>query len=194
MNSLVLLLIGVVLIVVGLGVYKQPWTTPAMFAGLGLDLSKTIVNVGLFLVFIQIINVYFYAPLKEAMDERHNELESTFTDAENLRTQMTSMKSDYEQRLAKTEADAREQIQGEIKKAQELRAQLEADARNQAEDYKRKAIAEIDNEKNRVIADLRLHVVNLSLGATERILGENVDTDRNRKLVDEFIDKLEVPV
>jgi F-type H+-transporting ATPase subunit b len=67
-----------------------------------------------------------------------------------------------------------------------------ADAQRQADEYKQRAIAEIDGERKRVLTDLRLEVTKLSLAATEKLLGENVDTDRNRKLVDDFLATVEV--
>jgi len=44
-----------------------------------------------------------------------------------------------------------------------------------------------------VLAEVRLHVADLSLQATEKLLNENVDNDRNRRLIDEFIATAEVP-
>ncbi len=161
--------------------------------GIPLDLGKTVATLGVFIFLFPVIKFFFMTPLADAINGRSSELEQTFSEAESLRSEMTALKSGYEKRLAETEAGAREQIQSEIRKAQELRAQLEADARSKADDYLKKAQAEIDSEKNRVITDLRIHVVDLTMGATEKILGENVDNDRNRKLVNEFIDRIEVP-
>lgn len=188
----VLIVLGLLLIVAGYFAYGQSWTTPAMFAGLGLDLSKVIVNVGFFLLFIQVINIYFYTPLREAIEERNNELETTFSEAENLKTTMNQMRSEYERRLAQTEADAREQIQAQIKEAQALRQTLMSEATAKADDLVKRANQEIEAERSRVLSELRLEVVNLTLAATEKLLGENIDSAKNRRLVEEFIDKIEV--
>jgi len=161
--------------------------------GIPLDLGKTVATLGAFIFLFPVIKVFFINPLGEAINGRAAELENTFSEAESLRTEMTTLRTNYEKRLAETEANAREQIQSEIRRAQELRAQLEADARARADEYLKKAQDEIDMEKNRVITDLRIHVVDLTMGATEKVLGENVDSERNRKLVNEFIDKIEVP-
>lgn len=161
--------------------------------GIAFDPGKTVAVVGVLIIMFPVVKAFFVDPLEDAIRGRTSELERTFTEAESLRSEMTQMRSDYERRLAETETAAREQIQSEIRKAQELRGQLEADARQRADEYLRKAQEDIDNEKNRVLTDLRLHVVDLTLGATEKILGENVDSDRNRKLIAEFIDKVEVP-
>lgn len=68
-----------------------------------------------------------------------------------------------------------------------------ADASAEADAMVKKAQQEIEQEKYRVMAELRLAVVDLTLSATEKVLGENVDTDKNRRLVKDFIDKVEVP-
>jgi F-type H+-transporting ATPase subunit b len=178
--------------VAGVAIKGQPWTTPAMFAGLGLDLGKTVINIGFFLVFVQVINIYFYQPLSQAMRERESELEKTFTEAETLRAEMDSMKAEYEQRLATTEAEARETIERQIHEAQELRKQLMAEAEAKADELVKKAEAEIEQEKQRVLGDLRIRAIDLTLVAAEKLIGENMDSDKNRKLVGEFIDKVEV--
>lgn len=187
---------GAVLMVAGmmastnhiLGAVEEPLAK----IGIPLDLGKSVATIGVFLILFKAFEYFFFNPLHEAIDSRTNELEATFTSAENLRTEMTQMKADYEKRLADTEANAREQIQAQIKEATDLKKQLMADAQKQAEDYKRTAMNEIDAEKNKVMTELRVHVANLSLQATEKILGANIDQDRNRKLVDEFLDSVEV--
>lgn len=193
-------IVGAILTVVGsqMAFNKQPaglykFTDDLSHQGIPLDFGKTVATIGVFLILFPVVKSFFVNPLSEAINGRASELESTFSEAESLRAEMSSLRSDYERRLAETEAQAREQIQSEIRRAQELRAQLEADARTRADDYLKKAQEDIDMEKNRVLTDLRIHVVDLTLGATEKILGENVDSERNRKLVNEFIDKIEVP-
>lgn len=192
-------IIGVVLAVGGFYFSKNPPEAIATLKetlehqGIPLDLGKTISTIGMFLALFPILNFFYIRPLDEAIHERTSTLERTFAEAEELRAEMTEMRKSYEARLAETEAAAREQIRAEINKAQELRSQLEAEARQRADEYLKKAQEEIDMEKQRVLTDLRLHVVDLTLSATEKILGENVDSERNRKLVQEFVDKLEVP-
>jgi F-type H+-transporting ATPase subunit b len=103
------------------------------------------------------------------------------------------MKSEYETRLAETEADARPKIQAQIKEAQELRKTLMAEASAKADEMVKKAQEEIAAERDRALNSIRVHVANLTLQATEKVLNENMDNDRNRRLIDEFLDKVEVP-
>lgn len=190
-----MIIVGLAIMFAGMYVYtnvKLPFQETLAEQGLPLNLGKTIAYVGVFLILFKVIEMFFIKPLGDAIEHRQTELVSTFTEAETLRAEMGKMKSDYEARLTETETRAREQIQAQIKEAQELKKSLMADAQRQADEYKQRAIAEIDGERKRVLTDLRLEVTKLSLAATEKLLGENVDTDRNRKLVDDFLATVEV--
>lgn len=160
--------------------------------GIPLDLGKTVAVIGVFLFLFPVINTFFITPLATAIWERNSELDKTFSEAEELRAEMTAMRTEYERRMAAQEADAREQIQAQIKEAQSLRQTLMAEATAKADDLLNKANQEIEQERNRLVTDLRLEVINLTLAATEKLLGENIDNAKNRKLVEEFIDKIEV--
>lgn len=160
--------------------------------GIVLDFGKTVAVIGVLIMLFPLIKTFFVDPLNAAIHGRNSELERTFSEAEDLRARMDQMRLDYERRLAETEAAAREQIQAQMRQAQETAAQLRAEAASQAEELKRRALDEIETERQKVLTDLRIHVVNMALGATEKLVGENVDTERNRKLVDEFIEKVEV--
>jgi F-type H+-transporting ATPase subunit b len=160
--------------------------------GIPLDLGKTVSMIGMFLFLFPLLNFFYFKPLGGAIHDRTSELERTFSEAEELRAEMTQMRSDYEKRMAAKEAEAREQIQASIKEAQQLRQTLMTEATAKADELVKRANQEIESEKLRVMSDLRLEVVNLTLAATEKLLGENIDAEKNRRLVHEFIDKIEV--
>lgn len=193
--------VGALLMVGGMYI-SQKYTSPelgeAQFLhsineqGIPLDLGKTVAIIGVFFILFPVINFFFVKPLSAAIGERTTELENTFSEAEQLRSEMNSMRSDYERRLAQKEAEAREQIQAQIKEAQNLRQTLMSEAAAKADDLVKRANTEIENERTRVLSELRLEVVNLTLSATEKLIGENMDSEKNRRLVNEFIDKVEV--
>ncbi len=160
--------------------------------GIPVEFGKVLQTIGVFVMMLPVLNTFFFQPLFEAIESRTGELESTFGEAERLRAEMTQLRADYERRLNETEANAREQIQAQIREAQDLKKELMADAQRKAEEYKQQAIADIDAERRKALIDLRVHVTNLSLQATEKVLSENVDNDRNRRIIDEFLSSVEV--
>jgi F-type H+-transporting ATPase subunit b len=188
--------IGVVLMV--LGVYLQNAKSfeaveePLKKNGIPLELGMTIATVGVFLILFKVIESFFYVPLRDAINHRTSELESTFSEAESLRNEMTAMRAEYEKKLAATEADARAKIQAQIAEAQQLRQTLMSEATERADQLVARAQQEIQSEKAKVVVELRTSVVDIALAAAEKVLEENMNTDRNRKLVEDFINKVEV--
>ncbi|MCU0317264.1 MAG: F0F1 ATP synthase subunit B [Fimbriimonadaceae bacterium] len=156
-----------------------------------INIPVIVGTIGLVFLLWAAVETFYTSPLWKIINERNNAIEKTFSEAEDLRKEMSQMKSDYEQRLASTEAKAREEIQASIREAQELRKTLMADAQAKADDMVRQAQEQIEAERVRALTDIRVHVANLSLQATEKILAENMDNERNRKLIDDFLSKVE---
>ncbi|MCX7800198.1 MAG: F0F1 ATP synthase subunit B [Fimbriimonadales bacterium] len=159
--------------------------------GVPLDLGITTATIGVFLVLLPIIRVFYIKPLEEAILERNTQLERTFSEAEELRAEMARLRSEYEERIAQTEAEARAQIQQQIREAQQMRQQLMAEAAERAEELLARAREDIERERQKVLAELQLRVVDLSLSAAEKVVGASLDDEQNRRLVTEFIQKVE---
>lgn len=159
--------------------------------GIPLDIGITAATIGVFLILFPVIRFFYIAPLEAAIRERNEQLERTFSEAEELRSEMARLRSEYEERIAQTEADARTQIQQQIREAQQMRTQLMAEAAERAEELLTRAREDIERERQKVLAELQLRVVDLSLSAAEKVVGANFDSEQNRKLVNEFIEKVE---
>jgi F-type H+-transporting ATPase subunit b len=190
-----LLLIGVVLMVGGtwLSINWHPdFIKTINEKGLPVDPGMTVATIGVLIILFPLVNLFFIKPLASAIGERNGNLERTFAEVEELRDDMTKMKLDYEKRLVQTEANAREQIQNHIKEAQILRQTLTSEAAQRAELMVEQARIQIDQEKKSALLEMRSVVVDMTLGATQKLIGENLDSDRSRKLIDDFIQSVEV--
>lgn len=190
LSPIVGIIVGLILMFGGMYVSKNvkiDFLADLEKQGIPLDPGKTIAVIGVLLILFPVIRIFFIDPLMEAINGRNSELEKTFSEAEALRSEMTQMKSDYERRLAETEASAREQIQAQVREAQELRKTLMAEASAKADEMLRKAQEDIQAEKAKALTDIGVYVTNLSLKATEKLLGENMDSEKNRRLIDDFL-------
>ncbi len=179
---------GVILIAIGVGLKSNPQIAAFQpLPGIDFSIPVVVINLGLMIFLIPVITMFFISPLADAINARNAELEKTFTEAEQLRASMDQMKKDYEARLAATEASAREQIQNQIREAQALRQTLMAEATERADHVMQQALQQIEQEKAKALVEIRSAVVNLTLTATEKLIGENLDDARNRKLIEDFV-------
>jgi F-type H+-transporting ATPase subunit b len=157
-----------------------------------LHFGKTITTIGVFMFVMPLIKMFYTNPLWTAINERNTNLENTFGEAESLKQRMTELKGSYEKKLADTEAEAREKIQAALAEAQEMKARIIEEARVQAEEVKQRATEEMNRERAKMMVDLRSHVVDLTMTATRKVIGESVDEAKQRELVERFIDTAEV--
>jgi F-type H+-transporting ATPase subunit b len=178
---------GLVVIVLGATVVKGGFLDQSPIPGIDFQWGRTVVMIGFVLLMFPVIKSFFLVPLGDAINTRNADLERTFTEAEELRASMTKLRAEYEQRLNETEASAREQIQSQIREAQNLRQTLMSEAAAKADALLEQAAVQIEQEKSKALLEIRSAVVDLTMSATEKVIGANLDEARSRKLVEEFI-------
>ena len=189
--------LGAVLAIVGTylnwAIHLDPETAGNIkVIGIDFQPGKTLGSIGMFLVLFPMIDSFFIKPLAIAIEERNTNLENTFSEVESMRSEMADMKSEYEKKLTTTEADAREKINAQIKEAQTLRQNLMVEAASKSDALIKQAQEEIAGERAKAIREIQTHVTDLALAAAEKVIGKNMDSDTNRKLVTDFIKDLEV--
>jgi F-type H+-transporting ATPase subunit b len=62
-----------------------------------------------------------------------------------------------------------------------------AATRAQLEQMRERAAADINAERERALADVRSQVAELALAAAGRVVGETMTSERERRLVDQFL-------
>lgn len=185
------IVLGVILMLGGMFAHQQIGRLEPF--GIPFEPGKTVAAIGVLLILFPVIKIFFTAPLETALQERNTSLMETFGEAEALRGEMQTLRASYEARLAETEAQARETINAQLREAQSIRQTLMNEAGQKAQALVNNAEAEVAAERTRLMTELRTHVTDLALSAAERVVGENMDTDRNRRIVDDFIANAQAP-
>jgi len=146
-----------------------------------------VVNILAFGLLFFVLNKYVFGAVGSVLDGRQTEIDATYDKLDSDRAEMNTLKTDYEKRLASIEAEAREKIQGAIKEAQGARDSIVNEATNKARETLSRAESEANREREQAMIQLREQMVTLALGAAEKVVRENLNDDRNRRLVDDFI-------
>ena len=90
--------------------------------------------------------------------------------------------------MRKAQAEA-QQIVSEGKAAGErVKNDIQSSANDKADEIIEKAKAQIDAERRKAIQEIKSSVVNLSMEAAARVIEKNLDSDDNRKLVDQALE------
>lgn len=143
-----------------------------------------------FIVLVLILAKFAYKPLLKVMEERRQRIAADLDEAAKAKTEAAQLKADYEAQLRDARARAQEIVDKAVKAAdREAQAQLDA-VREQIAREKEIAQAEITNEREAVLKQMRQEVVTLSMAVAEKLLHKNMNDAQNEKLVADYLDQL----
>lgn len=158
-----------------------------LLESLNIDPSAILVNIVGFVLLWFVLRKMVFTPIGKVLEERQQDITTTYDKLEADQRQMDALRLDYEQRLAGIEAEAREKIQGAIKDAQAARDQIVHEANARSKEMITRAEQEIQHERDQALITLRQQVVDLALGAATKVIGDSLDETRQRRLIDDFI-------
>jgi F-type H+-transporting ATPase subunit b len=140
-----------------------------------------------FILLFILLSVFALGPLRRILDERRTRIEEGLRDAEQARRDRESAESERVAALQEARREANEILARAQKVAQDTRDADIAATKADLERMRERATAEIESEKQRAIADLRNEVADLALRAAGRVVGETLTSERERRLVSEFL-------
>ena len=155
--------------------------------GLQINLFWIIVASLNFLVFAVLLYWLFGAPLTKMLAARRARIEEGLKDAEEARRARESAETERLAAIQDARREANDILARAQKVADESRARDLAETKEELERVRARALTDLEAEKTRAIGELRAEVADLALRAAGRVVGETMNDDRQRRLVQEFL-------
>jgi F-type H+-transporting ATPase subunit b len=152
-----------------------------------VNLFQVIIAAANAVVFLVLIWTFAFKPVSKMLADRAERIEQGLKDAEQARRDRENAETERVAALTEARREANEIINRAQKVAQETRDADIAATREELERMRVRAASDIESEKQRAIAELRGEVADLALAAAGRVVGESMDDDRQRRLVEEFL-------
>ena len=133
---------------------------------------------------------YAWGPITNALAEREERIDASMTKAERALEEAKRIQSENEKNRREAEQEARQILREAREEAEKLREEEKAQTRREMQEMQKQAREEIEREKENALSELRSEVADLAIQAASKILDENLDDQRQRRLVDDFIDDL----
>lgn len=128
--------------------------------------------------------------LNKTLEARQQAIRSDYEAAEAAKVEAQSLLGDYQEQLAGAKNEAVGIVDEARTAGDQVKADILARAETEAEKIKERAQGDIAGERERISGDLRRQVADLSIGVAEKVVGDSLDDDRQRQLVDRYIDEL----
>ena len=143
-----------------------------------------------FLLMTIVLYKVAWKPILGALEKREEDIRKSLEDAQKTREELARIEETRQRMVAEADAQARSIVEAARGAATEAAGVIERKAREEAQILVENAQREIRTEHAKAIASLRKESADLAIGLSKKILGENLDEQRSRDLVDRIIQKL----
>ena len=143
-----------------------------------------------FAILLVVVFVFAYKPVKRILKKRADFVDNEIKEArENNLTAQRSV-DEAKEIVASSKVQASAIIQKAEQQGQEQYDALIAQAKDEVVMMKKDAEKDIERAKEEALQDIRNEMVKVALGASEEILKREVDNDDNKRLAEDFINRL----
>ena len=143
-----------------------------------------------FIIVLIILKWKAWGPLVHALDKRAEDIKNALSAADKAKEDAEKASQDYEELVQKAHAEAQQIIADSKAAGERVKNELESAAKEKAEEMIGKAKTQIAAESQRAIQEIKSSVVDLSIEVAEKIIEKNLDSEDNRKLVNQTLDSI----
>ena len=140
-----------------------------------------------FLLLLAILRKFAWPAILGAVEAREQALERMLAEAAAEREQAAALLAENQRLIGEAKSQAHAIIVESRGVAEKERALAMEKTRQEQEELLARARREIGAERERAVAELRREAVDLSLAAASRLIEKRLDSETDRKLVQEFL-------
>ena len=158
--------------------------------GLYLNPITFITQIIATLILFLVIKHFFWKPMLEFLEKRQSVIVNELETAKSAKEDALELKVNYEEKLNDAKKQASEIVESARQQALETKSKIVKEAEQEAIYRIEKAEEQIKHERKKAEAEIKKHVVNLTFTAVEKLVEKNIDQDKNRQLIDQFIEEV----
>ncbi len=153
---------------------------------LGINLGFLIVQILAFTIIILTLNAWVYKPLLNMMETRRKKIAQGLEDARVAAEARADAEKEAARILAEAQAEASRIVREATDRAAVAGKEVKVAAEAEGVKTREMAAIEAEQERNRILGDLRGQVAALAIAAAQKLIGEALDDKRQHALLDEF--------
>lgn len=132
---------------------------------------------------------FFWDKLLAFVAKRQKLIQDNIDASQALKNEALEEKRAYDAKLASAGSKASQIIDQAKREASVQKEQILSDARTQAANITRAANEEIERDRLRAQSEMKNAITDVALAAAGQILGEEIDANRQKKILDDLIDE-----
>lgn len=141
-------------------------------------------------IFVWIMMKFIWPPLRQAMDERRQQISDGLAAAKSGTEQLDKAKQDADKILREARQQALEIVSQANKRSTEIVGQAQVDAKAEGERLVAAAGEKIDQEVRRAKEQIRGEVADLAMAGARQILSREIDATAHKDILDRLVSSL----
>lgn len=156
-----------------------------------LSANELVAQVVSFLILLFILRRFAWGPFLKIIDNRKEHIASSLKKIEDTQAQVSKIRSDYEEKMRTIDDAAKLVTEEAISQAKTIAEGIRKKAENESQKIVENARETIHIELVKAKDELRETIVDLTIMATEKVIEEKLTEGADRKIVEDFVKKLE---
>jgi F-type H+-transporting ATPase subunit b len=158
--------------------------------GLGINLGYLVVQIGALIILVVLMKGYAYGPITRMLEQRQARIAKGLEDARQAAIARENADADAKKVMDAARAEAAQSRADAAVQADEISAGIIAKANEDAKVILANARTDAEEERNRILADLRSQVASISIAAANKIVGESLSDKRQHQIIGDFFAKV----
>ncbi|WP_416350267.1 F0F1 ATP synthase subunit B [Mammaliicoccus lentus] len=155
--------------------------------GSGVEWGTALFTLITFLILLALLKKYAWGPLKSIMDEREETINKDIDDAQAAKVNAKKLEEENRDILKKTQEEVQTILDDAKHQAKVQQEQIISDANVKANGLIQSVQAEIQQEKQRAIADINNRVSELSVLIASKVINKEISEQDQKELVEKYI-------
>jgi F-type H+-transporting ATPase subunit b len=144
----------------------------------------------IFLLLFWILKRYAFPAILSSVEAREKALEEAIDSAKRDRDEAARLLAEHKAQIEGARGEGQKLLAEARSMAEKMRADLLEKTRQEQQDMLERARRDLQAERDKAIAQIRREAVDLAIAGASKVIEENLDTDKNRKLVESFLSSL----
>jgi F-type H+-transporting ATPase subunit b len=157
---------------------------------MSIRLNLMVWTLVIFLLLYGILRWKAFPAILGAVEQREKALQEAIDGAKRDREEAQRLLESHRQQIEAARGDAQRIIADGRAVAEKMRNDMIEQTHQEQQNMLERARREIENEKERAIAQLRREAVNLAIAGASKVIEQNLDSTKNRQLVEGFLSSL----
>ncbi|MFW5940262.1 MAG: F0F1 ATP synthase subunit B [Chloroflexota bacterium] len=155
--------------------------------GLGINIGYLLIQILGIIVILAFMKAFAYEPILRVLEERQARIAKGLEDARQAAIARDNADAEAKKILDAARAEAAKARQQATEQAEETRKGIIKQAEVEAKEIVAEARSEAEEERNRILAELRGQVASIAIAATNKLVQDSLDGDRQRALINSFL-------